>query len=654
MGLLFLKVIDSSKLNDSAVVDDKKELNGRLALAELVCESLHLLKHVSSTTSKQNEVKKQPYEYDFVDTENIPLNLLRTCLAVLNSLLILHPSPSMTGLYTASHFRDLAATFRRWNMVSILLEHMSSASEVAVTSYTNLTSRFSSTMSTNDDDTVSISHENSLSVISSILELVNLASVSTSTIDVALLFMEDGVLTHSIIKNPLLQRAGQHWRNLSIAGNHDLRGYIVLAGGRIRSNNPQKHKNNMMLSSRQSRHDSVHAVWRLVLKTLTSLLGINGAENARFVESGIDFFCAYDGVILSSLYGGLEGNQASIVDQTSIDLKSTKPDQLSSNSRLLFTPNNLLESSASLSFLSELYRSPRFQQFESFSSSISHSHIFSTVRYTIRSFSTFLGSSGIARELFEAVSTLNRAMENASSPASPNRALMEQQIQHAFNINPVMIAGGVPNARHEAISHAHFAISCVCYVTPEDLAQSAKIIDGGKQEESSRENSLEGFHNHVNNEFSIRMERLAAKALYFAFSILSRSYPALSSFIPFESHEAERIDPTSFVKVGTVIALRPRKVSSFDPRQTLNVENTNSVPIYLRYAKVLRCQRDKKTWDVEYLSPLNSKIAQRGYRNDIECDVSFSRLAGLKDVTKKNESTRLFCCTKVANCSIFV
>jgi len=120
------------------------------------------------------------------------------------------------------------------------------------------------------------------------------------------------------------------------------------------------------------------------------------------------------------------------------------------------------------------------------------------------------------------------------------------------------------------------------------------------------------------------MEYLAAKALYFAFSILTRANPSSSTFIYFDCEEATRMNPSSFVDTGTIIALRPRTTSNFMPASRNHGKTGN--PDNLRYACVIRCRNDEKVWDVEYLS-------NEGH----ESNVCFKRLAGVKDITKKKK-----------------
>ena len=432
-------------------------------MADLVCDSLHLLKYQPASDS--NNTFTNFFAYDFAahnvdeSRSGTPLNLLCICLCLLNTFIVLPSSSCMAGLRIASYYTDLTATFRRWNIVPTLLDHLSCASEICNVTHSTLMSQVSDKSIKEDLETSTI-HENSSSIISKILHFVNLASATPLAIDVALLFMEDGIFIHAIIRNPLLLRVCFQWYALSTSGKHDLRGYIILGAGIVRSNKFQKQKSSMMVSSRSCRHDPVHTIWILVLKTLTSLIASHISLNGKVLDFGIDFFCTFDRVILSSITGGLECQDASKQRNVGTFRNTMKGDQTNTNSRSPFTSNNLLEGSASLSFISELYKSPRFLDLKSFSSPLSQNKVLASVRFAIKSFCAYLGASGISRELFEAISTLNHDMEAAKNAESPNRALIEQQIQQAFIINPVMLAGGMPNARHEAISNAHYAISC--------------------------------------------------------------------------------------------------------------------------------------------------------------------------------------------------
>ena len=168
------------------------------------------------------------------------------------------------------------------------------------------------------------------------------------------------------------------------------------------------------------------------------------------------------------------------------------------------------------------------------------------------------------------------------------------------------------------------------YVTSDDFELSEKTLSCDNQEENIRDSSLDGFHSHVNNEFSLKMEFLAAKALYFALTILSRANQSCASFVQFKPHEVEQMDPTLIVHDGSIIALQPRQTSKFNPSVT-----ADSGSPMLRYAIVLRTYKDRKVWDVEYLSLLDSKTQDDICKDKYEKNVSFSRLACVKDLSKK-------------------
>jgi len=450
IALVFLDLIDSIESSRGLRSGMQKEMDARLILADLVCDCIRLVKHCHHSNHSTS-----PYDYNFATSDDLPeanlsFTLFSSSLAVLNSLLRLQPSSSISRLTISKYYTDLTASFRKWNLIPTLLEHFTISSKAAATMYTRLSNDALKSV-----DETTIIHRRSLSIVSSILHFVNVASASTSTIDVAILLMKNGSFINAMIKNPLFQCAGKHWCSMSNSGNHDTRGYLVHVGSNLKFGNPSKQKNSSIFPLKQAEEDSVHEVWRLALKTVTSLISMHSGEN-KFLDFGIDFFYAFDGVILSAISGG---NDSSNVNKPFLSDSYKKIDQSSSSLRPVFTKNNILESISSLSLISDLYKNPCIQQFEKFSSSSSQAAILKTVRFAVRSLSTFLGASGIARELFKAVSRLNRAMESANSAASPNKALMIQQIQKVINFNAVMLAGGLPSARHEAISNAHYAIS---------------------------------------------------------------------------------------------------------------------------------------------------------------------------------------------------
>ena len=179
--------------------------------------------------------------------------------------------------------------------------------------------------------------------------------------------------------------------------------------------------------------------------------------------------------------------------------------------------------------------------------------------------------------------------------------------------------------------YSHYASSCCVVMTAEDAADYSSVttpddINHGLE----ANNTLDKFHFHVNNKFTLRTELYASKCLFHALGILSNTHSAWVGFVPFQSHESKKLFtslPThKSVKIGSIIALRPP------------LDSSKLVPIKekedLRYATIVDVHTYNSTtsWDVEYFPSFTAQ--SNGIEPESEQFVSTSRFAGMIDSSK--------------------
>mmetsp|Transcript_39535 Transcript_39535/g.57729 ORF Transcript_39535/g.57729 Transcript_39535/m.57729 type:complete len:663 (-) Transcript_39535:211-2199(-) len=427
------------------------------------------------------------------------------------------------------------------------------------------------------------------------------------------------------------------------------------------------------------RDDPVHGVWRTVICAMTGLLRSCRVKSQNLNMYNIvtseplhrqclslvaDFLCTYDSVVFSCINACAIKRDMAVTNSTSHDIlglamPKTALQNMPSSS-VTFTLNNLGEAGDILALVSEMFTGSNRKQFESTCPVLYKKLLDSSLEIT-QSLTSFLGAVGTARELFAALSTLNKAIEEETNASNANTNINRPlaSVDATFDLHPLLAEEGIPAARHEAIRNAHFASSCCITMTREDFASSLVAFDSSTskkqdivQQKNSREapksplesNNTDGkgpssslsleksFQMHVNNRFIMAVEQIAAKCLFHSFSIITKFHPASTNFVSFTVEEAERLDVTSFVQEGMIIALRPLGFSGrHDPFVAIDVDESSSSPKpSIRFAKVLQIDVFQRTWDVEYIdAPSNND------GSTIERNILGSRLAGMEDLTKR-------------------
>jgi hypothetical protein len=165
-------------------------------------------------------------------------------------------------------------------------------------------------------------------------------------------------------------------------------------------------------------------------------------------------------------------------------------------------------------------------------------------------------------------------------------------------------------------------------MTEIDCQLNSRGIDYLPEEnvDNPRSPSGDSFQLYVNNEFTAKIEELAACTVNNALSVILRSHPLSMSFVSFDAMELASEDAARLVKVGTIIAVRPVEVPCCLPREFV-VEYLLHQGGLFRYAQVLGCNTIECRWLVEYLGPREQNSSA-----SIQDWVSFKRLAGIFDM----------------------
>ena len=359
--------------------------------------------------------------------------------------------------------------------------------------------------------------------------------------------------------------------------------------------------------------DRVHEVWRASMDFLAACLrstrrGRNGADSTGakiFLKVALDFITKNRDAILDCL------SHCSSVEFGPYASK-----------QFAFTLNVVREAKLILSIVSELCEKSGLFMFEQHSPDLFTKLVAKSASVAV-SLCTFLGASGTSRDIFNALDEVDEARDMSAG-----------QGLHLSALGPVhrMLAGGLQNAKHEAISFSsHFVLNCTRAMTSDDRdAQKRLLRDRCIPVQSDRPGSLASLEqtcrSGVKNEFSFRMENEAADCLSFAMSVLLKTHPASSSFVECSTEEAVNGDFMRFVKPGMVIAFRPDSPSGlFLPaHSTVGEEGPPKKSIH--FARVLETDTLRRQWSVKLMTPTSQAEV---------CVVNECQLAGIEDPSKR-------------------
>jgi hypothetical protein len=354
-----------------------------------------------------------------------------------------------------------------------------------------------------------------------------------------------------LLANPLFAQAVSRW-----VGDDDksrYRGYIKSSTKRTTERGIGS--NAVFLSGRD---DKVHRVWCLAIHLVTTLLRIAciHGKGREYTKLAHDFVLQYDSVLRSCIiYCSSVGNGS------------------------VLTHNLIDEASEILALLQELKgKSGPYLE---------------TVLSSVGSFSDFLGAIGTARFLFKLVRENEAANQEEDGP-----------FENIQEFHPAL-AGGVANARFEAIRYAHYARNAYAMVTSDDHNLFSKVrspIPGGNELEVT-------CYRAINNCFSEAIEAAVARCLRQGYLLLLKNHPASTRFTSFSKDENVHLHPLTIVKNGTFI--------------TYSFEETQ------RFARVVSCDTIRRTWQCNTIDPINREISKE------VVTVSADDLTGVEDILKR-------------------
>jgi len=608
--------------------DTEKYKDLRIGFANLAVGVLQSLQYVQDDAAEDEDAfSPSKYGYGFgavaessADTalsgQEASLQLLRTSLSLLSRLA---PSPigsSSTKLgsnyQTYAYGVDFAACLKERNAIHFLQYHLGTASTVASLTYQPVYAGSST-------HTVTVIHNNAVDVVRLITTFFHaLTDTGSTNLDVLLLLTENKCF-RSLIDNPLLKTSCKSWTSNSRLTGHEVIGVTRHRG--YYTSFPQQSAGALSTSKTRpsSRKDPVHYIWREVITIFSSLLRSVRCQAQTYAKvdepilrrlvpvtgTVLDFVCSYQDDLFSCFSSMLsEARAQSNLSRKGGKAKSSSFSSSIQSSTFAFTSNLLKESADISSLFAELCKGDIKNEFAHQCGGI-HEKLLSACRELTVNMSSFLGSIGNARELIYALSSASTIM-------------LGQQPSAMFDAHP-LLADGIPNARHEALRNAHFAHSCCILATAVDFSNS-HIATTTTVEARAKDKSLEqNFQIHVNNKFIADAELVAGHCLFNALSVLSDTHPASESFILFSNEEASRLDVSTVISPGTMVAIRSQTGAQQFQRYLAQSPGEN-----VQYARTLGCDRSTRTISVEYP---DSGIIER--------HVPWSCIVGMEDTSRR-------------------
>ena len=285
-----------------------------------------------------------------------------------------------------------------------------------------------------------------------------------------------------------------------------------------------------------------------------------------------------------------------------------------------YTVQLLRETAAILALVTELCSHSEIDLFRQKYARL-YEDISADTRSVVLSTCSFLGASGISRELFQAMTDLEKDNGGSLSGMGGTGARL------GFSpVIDVFLSSGRNNTRHEAIQFSHFVSGCSSAVSVTELKQKSEFAAAWMPVKSSgsspvgnllqpvelTESSLEQNSRYaMTNKFEFTLEMEAAKCLFHAANTLWVTHPATRSFVSFTPEELARIRyDISWIKVHDIIAYR----------------EDNSIHRTLFFGEVEHVDTINLSCHVR---PLDDK------ENFLTVMVPLHRLAGVEDRTKR-------------------
>lgn len=564
--------------------------------------------------------------------------LLGTCVALLTMLVSRGTDSRSSEVGASAYFSNVAASIHKYDAIKTLVQQANAASTSAASTMSLLSTRNPENRQLAGKPPCHHQHDMAVDTVQSIFMFISaVAYVGEQSFDMLSLLTASGV-SQLILGNPLFRLAGEQWCLTSqtnaivddakgaVGAQNDrqLRGYLPTES----KSTFEKQKSGM--SEVSGRDDPVHEIWRRAVRTVVAMVrssrhslqnGTVEKMNSHFVQTAMDFLRANEATLLSCLK---ECSAVPFGENRGPPFASVATAASMSHSNV-FTLNVLREACDVLSLVAELCTPPNRNQFERTTPKL-YKLFVQAAREMTRSIGQFLGAAGAARELFMALAKFDSEEGGDVLPDSSS------------DIYPLLEAG-MPNARHEAIRNAHYAIRCCAPVTVDDYdaSDTPASSSSNNRAEGSAETLEQTCQIAVNSVFNLRMEHAAAECLHHAVTVVWKTHPASSAFVVFTPEEASRLDSMSLVKTGMIVALRQPetreiKGTASGPNYFTVVDSTLKLNPNLCFARILGADTIRRVWRVLYLE---SSYAESTPSSSSESVVSADLLAGVEDMSKR-------------------
>jgi hypothetical protein len=479
---------------------------------------------------------------------NLAGELLEMCVALLTQLLSRERGSRIAVIGDNSYYSNAAASMKRFGVIESLVAHVNHASQSALPTQ-SATNRAGGAQ-------FFCASESDVKTVQSIFTFVRtVAEVGQNSNDV-LSLLSSSVLSNMIVDNPLLIAANQHWVWQSYDDGHSsekasltMRGYLPIKGSMPAGIRIGESKTLVARPFLSGRDDPVHRVWRTALQILQAVIhayskpgGVTDGTNRHFLDTAVAFLKAH----YPSLIGCLDQcSSLSFENQRGFFPAARVP-------HAVLTHNALCETSDILSLVSSLCSEIHVHHFQNFCYDI-YQGLTQASHTVLAGLSKFLAASGTARETFT-------ALKEHELQESINRE--QGDFRYGFNESDIhpLLASGIPNARHEAIKHAHYASRCCAYVTAGDYEGLPSMSENALGGTVSTLTLEQDSQRSMNSPFILRMEYAAAECVSHAISVLSETHPASSCFVVFSPDEALRVDTLPLLTTGMLLAVRPETI----------------------------------------------------------------------------------------------
>jgi hypothetical protein len=550
-------------------------------LAQISSKVLRVLGFLASSgPSAADPSKKRQYR-----------EALLTCTSLL-TILIARAKDANSDETLEIYYARISETFRDYEVLESLLWQASSASTVAA----DLRSSKSGSSSKNRE-----LEEEQISVLKAVLTLLNkFADVG----DIQLLtLLASSRLTQIVSNNPLFAHASNSWDSSGSSAT-PRRGYIP-SSSRNNAQPTEASGSASAVSFYAGRDDPVHDIWLISMKILKASLRSAARQNDTVTSKNIKPYMF--GMAIEFLGSYREQLLACLKDCSAV---------LQGSNATLLSLNALREASHILAVVAELCARPNRDTFIRASQGLYEEFVRWSI-FVVVSISKFMGATGTSRELFLALA------EYDSSGTAPVLSPTSNKPRHA------LLAGGVPNAKHEAIRYSHFASRCCACVTMKDFENSSIVPSHFKHlsEDRTHDPKLErNCRLAVTSTFVLQLEQAAAECLQQAISIIWETHPASSSFVMFDEEEVALLDAMPLVTPGMIIGIRPPARQGFAADEEA-LEGSEQI----RFGRVVERDTVNRTWRV--------KIMDQGAREEGSEEqtvvVPISQLAGIEDLAKR-------------------